>query len=131
MKARSDSSFPSAATLENFGSKPKLVKTVMDFCQDRTGYEDIVLLCAKYAPRVNKASDVPGSAGKTMGEVYLMKSGRFYKLGRSNAAGRREYEVAIQLPQKLRTIHVIRTDDAPGIEAYWHNRFDPKRQNGE
>jgi hypothetical protein len=51
MKARSDSSFPSAATFENFGSKPKLVKTVMDFCQDRTGYEDIVLLCAKYAPR--------------------------------------------------------------------------------
>ena len=54
MKARSDSSFPSAATFENFGSKPKLVKTVMDFCQDRTGYEDIVLLCAKYAPRGGK-----------------------------------------------------------------------------
>lgn len=60
-----------------------------------------------------------------------MKSGRFHKIGHSNAAGRREYELAIQLPEKLKTIHVIRTDDPTGIEAYWHNRFKDKRKNGE
>ena len=53
------------------------------------------------------------------------------KIGRSNAAGRRKYELAIQLPEKAVKIHEIRTDHPAGIEAYWHNRFAAKRQGGE
>jgi hypothetical protein len=58
-------------------------------------------------------------------------SGQFYKIGRSNSAGRREYELAIQLPEKAKMIHTIRTDDPAGIQAYWHKRFEIKRRNGE
>jgi hypothetical protein len=131
LRSRRDSSFPSPKAFGRFGSKAKLVKGVMDYSRNRTGYEDIVCLCEKYAPRVDRSSEATGLGAVVFGEVYLMKSGKFYKIGRSNAAGRREYELGIQLPEKLKSIHVIRTDDPPGIEVYRHNRFAPKRKNGE
>ncbi len=60
-----------------------------------------------------------------------MKSGRFYKVGRSNAVGRRERELAIQLPEEVKVVHPIKTDDPVGIENYWHGRFAERRKNGE
>jgi hypothetical protein len=41
-----------------------------------------------------------GPNGATFGSVYLVKSGPYYKIGSTNAVGRREYELAIQLPEK-------------------------------
>lgn len=129
LKRRGDADFPHYLT---FGSKPELVKRVAAYCRNRAGYGDVVLLCEKYVPQGRDSSaDDDAPSEREIGFVYLMKSGRFYKLGRSNAAGRREYELAIQLPEKLKTVHAIRTDDPVGIEAYWHNRFDAKRKNGE
>ena|ERR1700736_6037166 len=94
-------------------------------------YDDVVALCVDIA-RTPPARSVEGvESDETFGFVYLIKSGRYYKIGRSNAVGRREYELAIQLPESTSTVHSIRTDDPAGIEAYWHKRFEAKRKNGE
>ena len=72
-----------------------------------------------------------GSAPLTAGYVYLLKSGNHYKVGRSEQVERRVKQVSIALPEEVTLEHVIRTDDPPGIEAYWHRRFAARRAKGE
>jgi hypothetical protein len=60
-----------------------------------------------------------------------LKSGRHFKIGRSNSVGRRESELGIKIPVPPTTIHSIETDDPTGVEAYWHRRFADKRGEGE
>jgi hypothetical protein len=134
LHARHDETFPSHSTFINRlgGSKQRLVSRILDYCKERTGYDDII---ASVEPIATAARDEAAKdkiePEEVIGFVYLMKSGRHYKIGRSNAAGRREYELAIQMPEKLITVHTIRTDDPAGIEDYWHRRFADKRKNGE
>jgi hypothetical protein len=131
METRSDPTFPSDKTFTRLGSKAELVSKVLDYCRSREGFEDVAALCTAYQPRVRTSGHQAPQPETEIGFVYLMKSGRFYKIGRTNAAGRREREVALQLPEKTKTVHVIRTDDPVGIEAYWHTRFALKHKNGE
>jgi Meiotically up-regulated gene 113 len=129
LKIRADPSFPNDKTFTRFGSKSQFAAKILDYCKDRPGHEDVSCLCAAIAGSDGEPKDA--KEDMVIGFVYLIKSGRHYKIGRSNSAGRREYELAIQLPEKAKTIHTIRTDDPNGIEAYWHNRFASKRGNGE
>ncbi len=131
MKVRKDPSFPNDKTFGRFGSKPEFAAKILDYCRTRSGYEDVVALCGAVPQPLHSKNEETNQSETVIGYVYLMKSGKFYKLGRSNAAGRREYELGIQLPEKLKTVHVIRTDDPAGIEAYWHKRFEERRKNGE
>ncbi|MBX9585614.1 MAG: GIY-YIG nuclease family protein [Gemmataceae bacterium] len=103
-----------------------------DHCLSQDEYAVVVGYCDDYTPR-KRADERPEALDEQQGYgfVYLVKSGRFYKIGMTNSVGRREYELSIQLPEPVATVHVIRTDDPPGIEAYWHNRFAAKRRNGE
>jgi hypothetical protein len=131
LKKRSDSSFPNEKVFDvHFGPRVKQRKVLLEYCRTHPGFDDIPPLLAVFAdgdeqPQGKAAPEV------VVGFVYLMKHGKHYKIGKTNAAGRREYELAIQLPEKLKTVHVIRTDDPDGIEAYWHKRFAAKRGNGE
>jgi Meiotically up-regulated gene 113 len=67
------------------------------------------------------------------GYVYLVRHGtrREFKIGRTNNLLRREGEIGVELPLKVSPMHVIKTDDPAGVEAYWHRRFSKKRLNGE
>lgn len=102
-----------------------------EYCQGQTGLEDVLHLCKEALAKNCSEPSVSSEVTEEVGFVYLVKSGRYYKIGRTNALGRREYELALQLPDKTETSHAIRTDDPTGIEKYWHNRFSPKRANGE
>ena len=128
MKAHSDGDFPTDKTFRKFGSKNEMVSKVADFCRAHKGLEDVLALLPKLD---EQPTDDDSDEVEVMGFVYLLKSGRFYKIGRSNAVGRRGYELAIQLPEKANIVHQIRTDDPAGIEDYWHRRFAAKRKNGE
>jgi Meiotically up-regulated gene 113 len=131
MKTRNDQEFPHARTFDRLGTKSELVLKIADYCQTHEGFEDVLSMCRAIAePNLVAIEDRSDSATE-IGFVYLLKSGRFYKIGRTNAGGRREYELAIQLPEKANIIHQIRTDDPVGIENYWHMRFENQRKNGE
>jgi hypothetical protein len=135
LKHRKDSTFPSVKTFNRFGSKVELIGRLRTHCQGVGAFGGVIDLCdAFFAVRARESVDndvasVPETA--KLGYVYLIKSGKFYKIGMTNSIGRREYEIALQLPEAATTVHVIQTDDPAGIEAYWHNRFAAKRKNGE
>jgi len=130
LKRRRDSSFPNEKVFERFGRKRDLTERLRTHC-NRPDLADVLSLIPSMATFPNNShSDVPEKPDP-IGYVYMLRSGRFYKIGKTNAFGRRERELAIQLPEKTNAVHTIKTDDPQGIEAYWHHRFASKRAHGE
>jgi hypothetical protein len=130
MKRLKDDSFPGEKAFRQFGYKGDLVGRIIKFCKEHGGYDDVIAICEPLCSSEPPAEDNTRDEFE-IGFVYLLKSGKHYKIGRSNAAGRRERELQIQLPEAANHVHVIRTDDPVGIEAYWHNRFAAKRVRKE
>lgn len=77
------------------------------------------------------SEDVTPSTKLQNGWVYLLQSGNHFKIGRSNELEKRVKQISVALPEKVELVHAIETDDPPGIEAYWHRRFEDHRANGE
>lgn len=128
MKRRQDPSFPSKATYRRWGSRDALLKKVAEYCEAHEHFAPVLDL---YRSGISGDLEQRIERNRVTGFVYLLRSGKSYKLGRSNAVGRRLRELAIQLPRKPDVVHVIETDDPEGIEQYWHRRFAEKRQGGE
>jgi len=124
----SDPSFPSHNTFARLGGKADVAARLVEFAE-RNDMPDVAAIARPEASPPSSTIDVEPIASQ--GVVYLMRSAKHYKIGHTRALGRREYELAIQLPERLKLVHSIETDDPPGIEAYWHRRFEEKRANGE
>jgi hypothetical protein len=132
MERRADPAFPSTKTLnKRLGTHEETVRAVVEYCDAHPDNDDVLAACLPEMERIGLQSGSDEDPGVRDGSVYLIKSGRHYKVGRAFAMGRRGREIALQLPERAVTVHVIQTDDPIGIEAYWHRRFEDKRKNGE
>lgn len=134
IKAKQDPGFPSHNTFRRFGGKSQQVARLIAYCEASPGFGDVLTIAARAAEaKSGIASPLPDDLAnrEAAGYVYLLRAGPHFKVGRSVSFERRSRELAIQLPERAETVHVIHTDDAVGIEAYWHRRFESKRKNGE
>ncbi len=132
LKCRRDPEFPSHNTFNRLGRKAERARRIVNFCAAREGFADVANLAAPLVASSSSAdAAVDMSATEPLGFVYLMKSGKYHKIGKSVSAEKRAYEVQLQLPEELKLVHKIKTDDPFGIEAYWHRRFADKRMRGE
>lgn len=129
MLRASDPTIPAPKTIQgNLGGRAELIAAMQKFMGDDPKYADVLAVL----PAVPQPRPVQLAATKQVdGHVYLIKSGDFYKVGRSDELERRVKEIRIALPDAATLIHAIATDDPPGIEAYWHRRFADRRANGE
>lgn len=123
---RRDSSFPSLKVMRRLRAEGTLPAKLLAHFADRPGLDNVREIAAQQA--------LPGPQEGTsyerapiQGYVYMMRSGRRYKIGRSNSPARRHREIRLDLPDPTNLVHSIETDDPNGIEAYWHRRFEAKR----
>ncbi len=123
-----DPDFPNEKTvLAHFGGKQKLLSSFKEWASQFEDYQDILVMLQDVTLDQGTSSKVAGIEG----HVYLIRSGPHYKIGRSDEIERRVKSIKVALPEAATLVHSIRTDDPPGIEAYWHRRFVEKRANGE
>lgn len=131
---KADPTFPSLKTFQRLGLKRERAARMIEYCEANPGNDEVAALWRKVASRQQSVNARASEENDPrIGYVYLLKHGsrREYKIGRTNNPMRREGEVAIQLPERLKPVHYIKTDDPAGVENYWHTRFASKRKVGE
>ena len=133
IEKNNDVEFPqSRCFFDTKEQKRKLATKIVEWCRDKSDYDDVVKFCMPILEESSKKGNIDDTATtKEVGEVYLFKSGRYYKIGKTYDTVRRGNEIRVQLPERTDLIHSIKTDDPSGIVSYWHKRFETKRMNGE
>jgi len=132
LQAQVNPDFPAHNTVDRYlGKRERRPAVVIDFCERHGGFDDVIQICRPLLVESPQETALSDEAEVGTGFVYLMKSGKYHKIGRTNSPDRRQYEIGLHLPEELIQVHSIETDDPSGIEAYWHNRFSEKRLRGE
>jgi len=132
-ECNADPALPSHNTFRRFGGVGGLRTRLREFAAVH-GLSDVAAAIADQPGEVVAAVTVLDGEGAQVlseGFVYLIKSGRHFKIGKANSVEARHRQLKIQLPQAAEVVHRIKTDDPYGIESYWHRRFANKRLNGE
>ncbi|MCU7490075.1 MAG: GIY-YIG nuclease family protein [Ignavibacteria bacterium] len=117
---------------KRFGRKSELMERLLIYCKGKKELSDIQTICRKEYKIIAPQNKIVKTDEKyNYGFIYMMKSGKYYKVGLSCDVERRKKEIGLKLPEEPKLIHKIETDDTFGIEKYWHRRFVEKRKNGE
>jgi len=125
---RSRPDFPNHRSVyRRFHSTANMLRRLAEWVGSNGSYADVAVMLA---------DRVPDSAEETKhlvdGFVYLIRWGADFKIAQGDQLEPRVKQVRTGLPGSGSLVHAIRTDDAPGIEAYWHRRFaDRCAENGE
>jgi hypothetical protein len=137
-RANGNERVPSPDVLRaGLGRKPEAIQRVRDYCSSTDEYADVLEILSRETAGTNPVGDegqaiTPPKNQPASGYVYLVKSGKLFKIGHSQNHWRRKSELHKQTSEGITEIHTIAAiDDAPGIERYWHERFKEKRQHGE
>jgi len=138
LEKKKDQAIPTPkALVRKLGAKAEAIKKLREYCSSKEEYADVLSILSHETvgqnldPGASESKIGPGKL-KASGYVYLVKSGKLYKIGFSQNQWRRKSELHKQTSQGIEEIHTIAAiDDAPGIERYWHERFKEKRQHGE
>lgn len=131
LKRRNDPTFPSHNTFAARGDQATLARLLLEFCESDADYADVIplvehLVHSGATPPTGRADSVPDE--RVAGYVYLIKSGKSYKIGHSTDVQRRMIQLNTGMPEAGTLIHTISTDDPKGIESYWHTRFAERRR---
>jgi hypothetical protein len=131
-ECNADPALPSHNTFRRFGGLGELRTRLQEFAAER-GLADIVAVLPNQEAETAASAHADNRSGRPLsdGFVYLIKSGRHYKIGKADSVEARHRQLKIQLPQAADVVHRVKTDDPYGIESYWHRRFADKRLNGE
>lgn len=127
MRAHQDPSFPNAKTFYRQGGKAGMIELVRELCQtDPVNWSDVLaVLPAGESTKLDE--EAKSNSNDLSGYVYLVKSGKRFKIGFSADVQRRLIALNTGMPDAGELVHVITTDDPAGIESYWHRRFAAKR----
>jgi hypothetical protein len=115
-----------------------LVQRVYDYCSSRDECADVAALLvpeliAQKPKSPTAATNSEAGKPTASGHVYLVKSGKLYKIGQTANRWQRMNQLDKQTSEGIdEVVHTIAAfDDAPGIEHYWHKRFEDKGVKGE
>lgn len=139
IEKRGNSQIPAPnVLLRRFGERANVIQEIRNYCSDGEAFADVVGILARETTRARpKPSAHPpmteSSKQKPSGYVYLVKSGKLYKIGfAADNQFRRKSELHKQTAEGITEVHtIVAIDDPRGIEKYWHERFKDKRQHGE
>ena len=127
---RRNADIPSATVFGRLGSKRDQVRQLLDYSRSNA-ISAVAEICEATLGSTQTDDLIEPESDETEGFVYLLKSGRRYKIGFTNDLDRRITALSHQTAEPINKIHSIRTDDPSGIEAYWKRRFASKCVHNE